>query len=453
MTKRRTSIVGHPSERGSALVGVLLLLMLMSALVAALGVSGQTETLISRNQRSAAQAQAAAEAGLNHAAELATAYIFEWKANGLPNVEAALDGLLVGPDGASGTASTDVDNGSLGPRVGAGIETAEALPLGTQLAIANGIARYEAFVMDDDATAPTTGDFVEDGNLLNDLNAVLIVRATGYAQDNTKVTLEALITPIPLAAIVTNGDLDMNGNVDILGTDGSVHSNGGLTITGGAASMTGTVTASGTYTGSPAGSGGAPPLPVMEIHASDYLAYADFILTSAGTMTNQAGTVLCAEAPCNDWDFDYSGGGGGWSLNSTPTTGTYYVEGNVTVTGSPGSPSVPVQITIIAEGSIDISGSPHLTPDTEGIFLITDGDLEISGNLEMHAAGQILVHEQVKITGSVEIIGQLIVEDAAILSDLVTENELNGNVNITYNGGLNTNVYGVSGWRDIRDAT
>ncbi len=240
MTKRRNSIVGHPSERGSALVGVLLLLMLMSALVAALGVSGQTETLISRNQRSAAQAQAAAEAGLNHAADLAITYIFEWKANGLANVEAAVNGLLVGPDGASGTTSSDVDNGSLGPRVGAGIETAEAIPLGTQLVIANGInARYEAFVMDDDDTAPTTGDFVEDGNLLDDLNGALIVQATGYAQDNTKVVLEALITPITLPAVVSDGDLGIVGDVDILGTDGSVHSNGGLTISGGAASVAG----------------------------------------------------------------------------------------------------------------------------------------------------------------------------------------------------------------------
>ncbi len=103
MTKRRNSIVGHPNERGSALLGVLLLLIMMSALAAALGVSGQTETLISRNQRSAAQAQAAAEAGLNHAVELAITYIFEWEANGFVNVEAAVNALLLGPDGASGT--------------------------------------------------------------------------------------------------------------------------------------------------------------------------------------------------------------------------------------------------------------------------------------------------------------------------------------------------------------
>ena len=48
MTKTRNSIIEQPGERGSALLGVLLLMMMMSALAAALGVSGRTETLISR---------------------------------------------------------------------------------------------------------------------------------------------------------------------------------------------------------------------------------------------------------------------------------------------------------------------------------------------------------------------------------------------------------------------
>ena len=47
-------------ERGAALVGVLLLLLMMSALGAALAVSSETETLIARNEVSAGQAQAAA---------------------------------------------------------------------------------------------------------------------------------------------------------------------------------------------------------------------------------------------------------------------------------------------------------------------------------------------------------------------------------------------------------
>ena len=78
MTNTRESSVEQSNERGSALILVLLVLMMMSALTAALTVNGRTETLISRNQRAGAQAQAAAEAGLNHAVKLATTFIFEW---------------------------------------------------------------------------------------------------------------------------------------------------------------------------------------------------------------------------------------------------------------------------------------------------------------------------------------------------------------------------------------
>ena len=100
MTTTPSPVVTRSDERGSALIMVLLLLMMMSALAAALAVGGQTETFISRNQRSGAQAHAAAEAGLNHAVELATTYIFEWNANGfMPAPTAAVNALLVGPDG------------------------------------------------------------------------------------------------------------------------------------------------------------------------------------------------------------------------------------------------------------------------------------------------------------------------------------------------------------------
>ncbi len=447
MTTMRHSILEHPRERGSALLGVLLLLMLMSAIAAALAVSGQTETFISRNQRSATQATAAAEAGLNHAVELATTYIFQWKANGFADVTGAIAALLTGPDQDPATLA---DNGSLGTRVG--ITPAEDIPIGTHLTITAGInAEYEAFVMDDDATAPDEPT----GDLYNDENQTLVVRAIGYAQDNTKVVLEALIGPLELPAVVTNGDLDISGSMEISGTQGGVHSNDDLIISGGAASVDGTVTASGTYTGSLPGSGGAAPLPVQQIRASDYLAYADFILTSAGTMTDAGGTVLCASTPCNNWSFD--GGTGTWSIGSTaPGDGTYYVEGEVKITGSPGSAASPVVLTIIAEGSIDISGSPDISADTPELLFVTDGDLEISGGLDaldpLTAQGQMLVHEQVSMSGNPSVGGQLIVENAASISTLVTANSISGNVTITYNGGLGTGVYSVTGWRDIRDA-
>ena len=295
MAKTRHSGVEHPSERGSALLGVLL--MMMSALAAALAVNGHTETLISRNQRSAIQATVAAEAGLNHSVELATTYISQWKANGFANVEAAIDALLLGPDGESGAAATDWDNGSLGARTG--ITFLEELPKGTRLTITGGInAEYEAFVMDDDATAPDEPG----GDLYDDENAALIVRSIGCSQDGTKVVLEALIAPIEQGAVVVNGDLVVGGNATIDGSEGRVHANGDLTLdlnadVTGAATAGGLVIETGGHTSTGPTIGGAPELSMPEVRASDYLAFSDFVLTSAGTMTEQAGTVLCAVGP------------------------------------------------------------------------------------------------------------------------------------------------------------
>jgi type II secretory pathway component PulK len=47
------------SERGMALIAVLLLLLMISSLGAALAMSGNTETLIAKNQENSAQARTA----------------------------------------------------------------------------------------------------------------------------------------------------------------------------------------------------------------------------------------------------------------------------------------------------------------------------------------------------------------------------------------------------------
>ena len=457
MTTTLHSIVERPAERGSALVSVLLLLMLMSALVAALGVSGQTETQLSRNQRSGAQAQAAAEAGLNHAVELATRYIFEWRANGIldgadvdiDGINEAIQALLKGPDGVTGTEEDDADNGSLGVRTG--IDATEALPKGTRVEIdgAPGV-EYEAFLMDDEET-PVVGALAEDGDPFNDVNQRLIVRATGYGPDNTTVTLEAVISPIPLPGIVTNGDLQIEGNaVTIGGASGGVHSNGDMVISGSGDNLGGTVSISGAYDG-PEDLGaieGAAQLPVPQVRASDYRAHANFVLTSSGTMTDLAGNPACTVPgdPCENWDF----ADGAWSFgNQEPPDGTYYVEGDVSIRNSP-----TVTMTIIAEGSIDIGGNPTLTPQTPELLFVTDGDLKIQGldaAADITVQGQMLVHGQVDFFGSVQLAGQLIVEDADA-GDLVPTggNNIRGSVTLTYNGTLGSAVYSVTGWRDLR---
>lgn len=467
MTKTPYAIVEHSNERGSALVAVLLLLLMMSALAAALGVGGQTETLIARNQRSGAQAQAAAEAGLNHAVELATTYIFEWKANGFADVEAAISALLVGPDTDTGTELLDADNGSLEQRI-LGIEEAEAIPIATRLTVVDGInAEYEAFIMDDDdprrlpATAPD-----EDGLPFNDINQTLIVQAIGYGPDNTSVVLEAVISPIELPALVTNGDLDMSGNVTIDGTEGDVHSNGSLTISGNSADVSGDASASGTLNCDDpcdqvdgTASGGAAPLPLPPVHASDYRSHADYILTSAGLMTQLDGTPIvdCSGGgnPCrNDYGLTFNSGSVvTWSFVNSAVLGTYYVEGSADIAG-PGSAATPAQVSIIAEGSIHVGGNTYLTPDSPELLFVTDVDLDISGGGvlgEVDAQGQILVHEQLDISGSPALTGQLLVENAANTpGSPIDSNSISGNPTITYSGGLGSGIYSVTGWRDIR---
>ena len=426
-------------ERGIALVAVLLLLMMMSALGMALAVNGETETLIARNQIAGMQAQAAAEAGLNHAVEVATEYIFDWKSNGFASTSFAVDAVL-----------TNADAGAL-----------NGLAMNTSLDIADGFdASYQVTILDDEDDGAG-----EDGDPLNDANNVLVIRATGLAKDGTKVVLEALISPQELGAIVTNGDLTLSGNAGIAGSAGSVHANGDLTIDGNSVNVEQDVSSSGELNCADpcdqvegTATGGASEVPVPPIHASDYRVWADYVLKSDGTMTDAAGALLCtwdSKTSCNNWDFDSASST--WSLNSNSfTAGTYYVEGDATVSGSPGSTKNPAPISIIAEGSIQISGSPKLAPDTPELLFVTDEDLKINGTIDVvgEAAlvqGQMLVRGQASILGNASLDGQLLVEDQDVGS-LVESNVVGGSVIITYTGGLGGAVFTVTSWRDVRDA-
>ena len=79
----------------------------------------------------------------------------------------------------------------------------------------------------------------------------MIVRATGYAENDTTVVLEALIGPLVLPAVLIDGDFTMSGNVAIQGSTGSVHANGDLLVNGEATTVAGTVTASACIPGAP----------------------------------------------------------------------------------------------------------------------------------------------------------------------------------------------------------
>jgi hypothetical protein len=472
MTAMTRRVFNLADERGAALMGVLLLMMIMSALAAALGVSGQTETLVARNHQSATQGRLAAEAGLNRAVEVVSTYIFEWKSHGYATADAAVDGLL------ANTA----------------LLTPEGFTPGATYTLADVLnTSYQAYVMDEDdddlppngrgSDASTlTGDGVaandEDGSETTDNNRSLVIRAVGSSLNNTTVTLEAVIGPVELPAIVTNGNFTISGNATVAGLEGSVHTNGNLTISGGSASISGDASATGTLTcaapcSQVAGdeTPGAIPLTVPTVRAEDYRMYAEYLLDSTGNMLcdNSAGctvpdpdvayeAVVCTGAGngCrNAYGWTWNAGSGTWALSwNTPTTpnGTYYAKTDVSVSGSPGSPASPIEVTIIAEGSIDISGNPDFLPHTPELLFVTNEDLEISGGIDtpLIAQGQMLAHEQCSISGNPSIAGQLICENAASVSTLVTSNTMSGNPTITYNGGLGTALYSVKGWREIR---
>lgn len=229
-------MVNVRNERGSALVGVLLLLMLMSAVAAALAVNSQTETLIVRNALASGEAQMAAEAGLNHAVEVVTEHVWDWKALGFANSEAAVDDLLADAEAGDLDGLTTCTGGLAAYVVEHDITATES-------------AQYYIEIVDDPEGSPvatsSAGATVEDADPLDDKNEAILVRAKGTGVDGTVVVLEALLSPLELGAIVSNGDLTINGGITVDGTQGSVHANGDLETngSGNSADISGDVTA------------------------------------------------------------------------------------------------------------------------------------------------------------------------------------------------------------------
>ena len=218
-TTQQTALSRARSSRGMALLSVLLVLMILSGLAAAMTTSGQTELLVARNTVSSAQAAAAAEAGLNHGAELAIPFVQQYLANGFASPTAAMTGLVQGPDGLTGNANADADNGSL---ENLGIPRPPAqLALGAVFGVT-----YEVRVLDEDdpargitLTAADLARIEAAGDPTTDANSTVVVQAIGYATDNTRVTYETTIasSAASLPALAVGGDLEISGNPTIIG--------------------------------------------------------------------------------------------------------------------------------------------------------------------------------------------------------------------------------------------
>jgi hypothetical protein len=427
-----------------------------------LALSGNTETMIARNHQAAAEATTAAEAGLSHAVAVTLSNLRSWPGTGFSSASHAMSGLLAGPDQAHGTAAADQDNGSLEdlgiPRPPARLDLAGL----SQMA-------YEARVFDDDDPARgvplSAADLTrigEDGHSIVDRNTRIVVQAVGHAATGAVVTVEAIIVPLAMPAVVTGQSLTVSGTAVIGGTQGGVHSNQDLLLHGSpliskdATASRDFVTSGLPVAGGESG-GGFPPRAIPAVRALDHRPDADVILASDGRMTLADGSLVC-DASVDDQQCASRGYGWtyrvaeGWALRGDDVTaGTYYVEGNVVIAGNPGSTGEAVALSIIAEGFIAVSGRPRVQPDAPGGVLFLAGtDLKIDGLLRATTReALILVREQCAITGSSTISGQILVEGAADDSPLVTGNLLSGGLTVVYNGSLPARDFAVSGWRRV----
>lgn len=171
------------------------------------------------------------------------------------------------------------------------------------------------------------------------------------------------------------------------------------------------------------------------------------VITVEGAIDREQGVVRVTVSD-NGWLWRYNGPGNGWELRENDALGdnnTYYVEGDVDI-----GRNRTWTVTIIAEGNIDITGNGDITADTPGLLFVTDMDLDISGNHTFGNDSQILVHEQMRWVGAggTAFSGQIVIEDAAAVSNLVTWSRIQGNITITNNGGAFTATYEVKGWRE-----
>jgi hypothetical protein len=471
------------SERGIALIVVLLLMAVLSGLATGFAMTGQTEVAMSTNEVYFAGARAAAEAGLNRSlvkifADTTTDWI------------AGADGAV---DATNASAAVNADNGSLFFKLGAGpyyVDAAHRYSFEVQILDDDNPLLYESTL-----SAAQLASMQEPGNspYINQ-NQRVVLRAIGYGPNGTTVKIARIIetwaTPhtsttnvpsIANPAILVNGNFEMNGNVTVTGTSGHVHANGNLSKTGGSGTITGNATASGSYIGpvvaTGATSGGRPTINVPQVHASDYESLATYKLAVVGGVgvvqtkaTPSSAWATCITSACKGTGWSYSGGI--WSSGSTPTEATYYVEGDVSIGNTSGSTNRAVSV--IATGSINVQGgSSELRPavgrdgTAHGIQFVSDGDVEIVNGSDLddptNVEGKIFVRGQFEAGGNMEFQGRVMVQDVANAGNLVANgaNRIHGSVRFTYNGtlgatftevaivsGATTYVNNVSGWME-----
>lgn len=392
-------------DRGLVLPLVLMAFVVLAALASALLSVGSSEVQIASNHLRGTQAGYLAEAGLEHAFN-----VLRTDVNARTNANAGLQ-----------------------PVPGIAVDT----PLG---GVGTYTAQYQA-----------SGDYT--------MRVVSVgASAIGGAQAIRRAVMSTFFRSNN--AILTDGSLTVGGSTDVLatgGTCGNVHANSNLDLNGSNVTITGNATASGSYTtsGNPqvgTGSGGNKPTEhVPHIDPADFLNTAKTKLSAGAVYQMMAdGRVLKGDdtahrSPMTSGDtycgWRYTAGSTAeWEVHSgsgTPCNGTFYFEGNATVSSGPGNPD-PWKTTLIATGDVKVTGNPTIGAaaayTVHDSLFIAGGDVKIQGTPENGYNGLIAAHEQFDFSGTGTIVGLIIGENAPNTpGSLVSANTVTGNITLTYN--------------------
>ena len=119
---------------------------------------------------------------------------------------------------------------------GAVAEVTQSL-IALQKELAGAIGKHDVRIYDDDdpilknGTAFTNVELtamsagrpaeVENGLRFGDTNKRLVIRSTGFGPQGTQATLEQMLVPVTMPALLVDGDLTMRGNARVDGAQGS----------------------------------------------------------------------------------------------------------------------------------------------------------------------------------------------------------------------------------------
>jgi hypothetical protein len=249
-------------------------------------------------------------------------------------------------------------------------------------------------------------------------------------------------------AILAN-EVELSGNSRVQGTLGKVHGNTETEL-GGSAYVTQTATASGSecdgctdseHVGVTTGSGANKPTQTTPtINPMDYQSKADFILQNDGNVLVVATGALVPENTGNFAGWEMSGSGE-WKFSggTTPQNGTYYASKEIKISASPGTAETPWKATLLAgtsttTGEVEIEGHPNIVPYLQDILAVAGKEVELKGTGgSASLTGVVMSSGEVELSGGVSLTGNIISND---------EVEMSGNATVTYKVGTRSPLTG-----------